>query len=91
MGKSYSKSEEIIIAQNGANNANQSSVEQKLELYGAVVASVLVLLILFAMCFLCKKCKKGATNWAKKELITVMSTSQIDKIGQQQTPNVQYA
>lgn len=44
MGKTYSKQEEIIIAQNGTNNASQTSLEQKVELYGIALASLLVFL-----------------------------------------------
>lgn len=92
MGKSYSKSEEIIIAQNGANNASNSSLEQKIEVYGTVVASFLVLFLLCATCLLCKKCKKGVKTWARKEFITAISLDQLDKTARQQTAaNAQYA
>lgn len=40
MGKSYSKQEEVIIAQNGANSASQTTVEQKLEYYGTHNANI---------------------------------------------------
>lgn len=90
MGKSYSKQEEIIIAQNGANDASQSSLEQKMEMYSILIAIIMLILLVFGACFIFKKCNKGMKKWARKEMISVISLSQIDKAGQQPA-TVQYA
>lgn len=81
MGKSYSKTEEIVIAQNGANSASTSSLEQKIEMYGITIITILIILFLIALTCVYKNCNKGVRKWARKELAAV-SLSQVDKAGQ---------
>lgn len=90
MGKSYSKQEEIIIAQNGANNAKNSSLEEKIEQYGLWITGILVtILIIISVCVI-KKCNRGIKKWTRKEIVSAVSSTQIDKAGQTPAP-VQYA
>lgn len=83
MGKSYSKQEEIIIAQNGANNADQKSLDQKLEIHGIMMASLIVMVLLIVIGCLLKKCHQGSKKWAQKQLRAAVSLSQVDKTAQQ--------
>lgn len=96
MGKSYSKQEEIIIAQNGANNASQTTVEQKLETYGTVILIILGIILLFGILVMCKRCHSGVKKWARMEFALAAGSNQADKackpatvVSQPQT--VQYA
>lgn len=92
MGKSYSKQEDVIIAQNGANSASTTSLEQKIELYGLFLVAIIILLLLITAFIMCRKARKGARNWARKQAIFALSTSQIDRAGHpQQAPEQQYA
>ncbi|CAB3248533.1 unnamed protein product [Arctia plantaginis] len=83
MGKAYSKQEEIVIAQNGANSASNSSLEQRIELYGLVMASSLAITFIVAVWFVFKRCHIGAKKWARKEFFSAVSLSQVDKAAQQ--------
>lgn len=71
MGKSYSvekKSEEVIIAQNGANGATTSQFEQNLEKYGTLATVLVVLIIIYVIYILHKKCKQDTRKMLQKEM-----------------------
>lgn len=83
MGKSYSKREEIVIAQNGANSANQSSLEQRIEFYGLAIGSLVVILLIIVACLMVKRCHRGTKRWIRKELSSAVSVNSVDKVAQQ--------
>lgn len=83
MGKSYSKQEEIVIAQNGANGASTSSMEKKMEVYGIVITCVVVLLLLIGVYIVMHKCNKSVKKWARKEMLSAVSVIPVDKPSQQ--------
>lgn len=89
MGKTYSKREEVIIAQNGANNASQSTLEQKFDKYGIVVICLLSAVMLIGIYLLYKRCNRGIKKWARKELGSVAVLNVADKAVQQNTTPVQ--
>lgn len=68
MGKTYSKSEEIIIAQNGANSANFSEIETHMKLYGALSIVIVVLLTGLIMYYCCGACRTRTRGWLRKEM-----------------------
>lgn len=90
MGSYHNKQEEVIIAQNGANNASQSAWEQKIETYGIVIAGLLAIILLISIILICKKWNKGVKKWAKNQIVAVVASSQMDKVPQQPA-SVQYA
>lgn len=90
MGKSYSRPEEIIVAQNGANDASHSSLEEKVQMYGIVIAIMIIFLIAIGAYFIFGRCNKNMKKWARKEMISVVSLGQVEKAGQQPA-TVQYA
>lgn len=59
MGKTYSvekKSEELIIAQNGANGASTSHMEYKLEILGIAVTAIAVIFCMVCILTVYKLC-----------------------------------
>lgn len=86
MCRSNVKQEEIIIAQNGANNAEQSSVEKKIDMYGILIGTLIAIIVTVMIYIVCKKCNRKVKSWARRELATAVSTSQIDKAGVQAAP-----
>lgn len=71
MGKTYStekKTEEIIIAQNGANDATNSHFEQQVEKYGMAMSAVTILIIIAILYLVYKKCIQRARKVIRKEM-----------------------
>lgn len=76
MGKSYSKEEEIIIAQNGANQADYSAMESHMQLYGIGVILIVIIVSLIIMYKCCGKCSSYASTWLRKEMGNTIQTLQ---------------
>lgn len=53
MGKTYSKDEEIIIAQTGSNQAEYSPLESHMQTYVLMMSIIVLLLALFIILYLC--------------------------------------
>lgn len=85
MGKSYStekKTEDIVIAQNGANDATNSHFTQKIDMVISIGAIVIVLVILYVMH---KKCMHRIRKVVKQE-ISAGRTDNVQQIQQQALP-----
>lgn len=74
MGKSYSKQEEIVIAQNGANGATSSvsEINANFKLYGTLMLIVFVLLVLMFTYFCMSKCKRHSQKWIQRQVRTLV-------------------
>lgn len=100
MGKGQSKETEVVIAQNGANNAriDQTETEKKMEIYNIVIVIGVVILITFAVYMFCKNCRKSIKKWLRKEFVCSLSASQAaiapqtdNKVQQHPQQQAQYA
>lgn len=85
MGNPQSKVEqrEVIIAQGGANDAQQSNFEIKMAQYGIAMISIMLLALTVCFCILCVKCGKGAQKWMRKQISTVLVLGAADKATQE--------
>lgn len=89
MGKSYSvekKSEEVIIAQNGANSATTSQLEQNLEKYGTIAIVIVLLCGIYLVFVLYKKCKQDTRKILQKDMAVWHSTMSLQVAPQQAQP-----
>lgn len=78
MGKSYSvqkKEEEVIIAQNGANQASTSNLEIKMETLMTLVTVMGVLMCVAAAVLAYKKCTDRTGKVLRKQLDTFRAAS----------------
>lgn len=72
MGNYKSKNEEIIIAQQGANNARQvGDMEKKMEIFGIIVIFVAIALIFFCIWVCGRRCCTSARKLIRKELTSL--------------------
>lgn len=88
MGKTYSiekKTEEVIIAQNGANSATNSHYEQTVEKYGIVIIIIAAVLGICILYVVFKKCKMGTKKMLRKEMAVWHSTNSLP-LAQQAQP-----
>lgn len=86
MCRTYTNKEEVVIAQSGANNASQSSLEHKMETYGIIIATLVAVIVIVIGCIWCRRCNRKIKTWARREVASAMSMSQLDKVGLQSTP-----
>lgn len=71
MGKTYStekRNEEVIIAQNGANDATHSHFEQQMEKYGTSISIVVMVIILAIIYIVYKKCIQRVRKVVRQEV-----------------------
>lgn len=68
MGKSYSKNEEIVIAQNGANQADFTNIENHLKMYGVLMVVIGVMLMLIILCKCCGVCHLSGKKWIQRQM-----------------------
>lgn len=66
MGKSVSKEEQIVIAQN-ASTGNQD-FENQVKLIGSVTIGVLAILTILILLWLYRRCTKRAKSWVQKQM-----------------------
>lgn len=89
MGKTYSvekKTEEVIIAQNGANNASNSHIEQTIEKYGWIVLVILAAIVIYYSYMIHQKCKKNIKKMLQKEMTVWHSSANLPVAQQQPQP-----
>lgn len=87
MGKTYSvekKTEEVIIAQNGANSATNSHFEQTIEKYGIVIMLIAAVLSIYILYMVYKRCKQGTQKMLRKEMAVWHSTTSLPMAQQAQ-------
>lgn len=72
MGKTYSKQEEIIIAQNGANNSDWTNVESHIKISSIMLLVILMIIVCVIFYVSCRKCKRGIQSGLRKEIGTVI-------------------
>lgn len=82
MGKTYSKQEEIIIAQNGANQVDLTNVKSHMKMVGVAIIILGILLLGVIMCKCCGRLKLSATGWMHKTM-----GSSIQKFHENQSAN----
>lgn len=68
MGKQYSKNEEVIVAQVGANSASNSFVENHVKTYGSIIVIMLAIMIIFLTLYCIVRCRAGIKMWFRGEL-----------------------
>lgn len=89
MGKTYSvekKTEEVIIAQNGANNASNSHYEQTIEKYGLIIFGIAIIIAIYITYRMFKRCKQGAQKILRKEMTVWHSNLNIPMAQQMTQP-----
>lgn len=90
--KQVEKTEEIIIAQNGANDASLSHVEEKLKIFGSIASVAVVLLILFFGFFVLKCCRRGTSKLIQKHIASAIELGLAAQANQQSaTQQASYA
>lgn len=92
MGKTYSvekKTEEIVIAQNGANEATTSHIEQILPRVELILTIIGIIITIYAAYRVFKKCKQGTRKMLNKEMSVWHSANNI-AMGQQQMPTARH-
>lgn len=73
MGSYQAKNEEIVIAQQGANDAKQAGdMERKIENMGIIVIVVAITLALLLMCIFGRRSCISIKKWFRKELTSVI-------------------
>lgn len=72
MGKTYSKNEEIIIAQNGANQLDFTNVESHIKNHYYIAITVLLLIIIIICYLCCGKCTGIVKKCFRKEMDSVI-------------------
>lgn len=68
MGKSYSKNEEIIIAQNGANQLDFTNIESHVKMYGIIILVIGLIILAVILCKCCVKCRSFSKKWMDKNM-----------------------
>lgn len=93
MGSYNTKNEEVIIAQQGANNAKQvSDIQNKLENYGLTIIVIGIALAAMCICLCGRQCCSSARKWLRKELKSLWSEGPATTAAQQATiPQASYA
>lgn len=77
MGSYQTKNEEIVIAQQGANNLRQvGDMERKIESYGIAIIVVCITVTLLCFCVCGKSCCTKTKKWMRKELANLGPTGQ---------------
>lgn len=83
MGSKQSKTEEIVIAQNGANDVDYSSIEQKLERHGMIVTTTIIIIMLVIGFVIYKKCRNVTGKWIRNQVVLPTTLAQAVQAGQQ--------
>lgn len=74
MGSYQTKNEEVIIAQQGANNARQvGDMEKKIEAFGIVVVVIGIAVLFLCICLGGRQCCYSIRRWARNELTSLWS------------------
>lgn len=88
MGKQQSKNAQVIIAQNGADNAARATIENKVELYGIVI--IITAIVVFGACFyvVVKKCARHYHGKFVNDLISRAEKGRAGYSASQTVPTV---
>lgn len=77
MGKAQSKNSEVIIAQNGANDAtNTSTLERKLEIYSIFTTLLFVIVVVILAFVGFKQCGRRAKKVLVKDIVSSLEKGQ---------------
>lgn len=85
MGTTYSiekKQEEVVIAQNGANQASTSHMEYKLEVMGIIISVMAAIICITLVFIVCKVCANKTKRLLRQELSALQNNSVVSAIPQ---------
>lgn len=78
MGNPSSKNSEVIIAQNGANEATTTTtLEKKIELYGIFIIIIVIVVILIPLLVGCRYCGRRAKKVMVKDIVSSLEMGQV--------------
>lgn len=80
MGKQQSKNSEVIIAQNGANDATNAMLEKKVEMYSIFTVFVIIILLTVIIFLGIKFCGRRVRNVLVKDIVSSMEKGQIPQV-----------
>lgn len=87
MGNARSRNAEVIIAQNGANDArNTSNLERKLEIYSVFTVIIVAVLIVTCVLIGCKLCGRRVKKVLVKDIVSALEKGQSQPAPAKQTP-----